>query len=177
MLATLLYICIVGLCGISSIAPLSGALGFVRAAGDEALSRTEAFDGSAAEVAVLNVDDRVELDHGEDPSEVADGIVLNRIVLPYATPSRKLLHGCHGSKPGCAVARWRHIEHLLLSFRCTPGRDSYVAITLLQDDLFRACSGSDHTEAVLLAAFLSSRIPDVATTCVVQFLLGPAAAL
>ena len=40
------------------------------------------------------------------------------------------------------------------------------------------CSGSDHAEAVLLAAFPTSRIPVVAATaCVVPFLLDPAAAL
>ena len=40
------------------------------------------------------------------------------------------------------------------------------------------CSGSDHAEVVLLAAFPTSRIPvDAATACVVPFLLKPAAAL
>ena len=56
--------------------------------------------------------------------------------------------------------------------QCIPGLDSSVALTLLRDDLFRVYSGSDHAEAVLLAAFPSSRIPVVAVT----FLLDPAAA-
>ena len=74
--------------------------------------------------------------------------------------------------------RWRHIEHLLFECRCIPGLDNSVALTLLRDDLFRVYSGSDHAEAVLLAAFPSSRIPVVAATAsVVPFLLDPAAAL
>ena len=74
--------------------------------------------------------------------------------------------------------RWRHIEHLLFECQCIPGLDSSVALALLRDDLFRVCSGSDHAEAVLLAAFPTSRIPVVAATaCVVPFLLDPAAAL
>ena len=40
------------------------------------------------------------------------------------------------------------------------------------------CSGSDHAEAVLLAAFPAGPVPVVAATaCVVPFLLDPAAAL
>ena len=40
------------------------------------------------------------------------------------------------------------------------------------------CSGLDHAQAVLLAAFPASRIPVLAATaCVVPFLLDPAAAL
>ena len=59
-----------------------------------------------------------------------------------------------------------------------PGLDSSVALTLLRDDLFRVCSGSDHAEVVLLAAFPTSRVPVVAATaCVVPFPLDPAAAL
>ena len=74
--------------------------------------------------------------------------------------------------------QWRHIEHLLVECQCIPGLDSSVALALLRDDLFRLCSGSDHAEAVLLAAFPSSRIPVVAATAgVVPFLLDPAAAL
>ena len=74
--------------------------------------------------------------------------------------------------------RWRHIEHRLFECQCIPGLDSSVALTLLRDDLFRVCSGSDHADAVLLAAFPSSRIPVVAATaCVVPFLLDPVAAL
>ena len=74
--------------------------------------------------------------------------------------------------------RWRHIEHLLFEYQCIPGLDSSVALILLRKDLFRVCSGSDHTEAVLLAAFPASLIPVVAATaCVVPFLLDPAAAL
>ena len=74
--------------------------------------------------------------------------------------------------------RWRHMEHLLFECQCIPGLDSSVALALLRDDFFRVCSGSDHAEAVLLAAFPTSRIPGVAATaCVVPFLLDPAAAL
>ena len=74
--------------------------------------------------------------------------------------------------------RWRHIEHLLFECQCIRSLDSSVALTLLRDDLFRVISRSDHAEAVLLAAFPSSRVPVVAATaCVVAFLLYPAAAL
>ena len=53
-----------------------------------------------------------------------------------------------------------------------------ASASLLRDDLFRVGSGSDHAEAVLLAAFPSRRIPVVAATAyVVPFLLDPAAAL
>ena len=53
-----------------------------------------------------------------------------------------------------------------------------MAITHLRDDLFRVCSGSDHTEVVLLAAFPSSLVPVVAAmACIVPILLDPAAAL
>ena len=86
-----------------------------------------------------------------------------------------------GSAPRAQAARehrWRHIEHLLFECQCSPGLDSSVALTLAQDDLFRLYSGSDHAEAVLLAASPTSRIPVVAATaCVVPFLLDPAAAL
>ena len=74
--------------------------------------------------------------------------------------------------------RRRHIEHLLFESQCIPDLDGSVALALLRDDLFRVCSGSDHAEAVLLAAFPTSRIPVVAATaCVVPFLVDPAAAL
>ena len=74
--------------------------------------------------------------------------------------------------------RRHHIEHLLFECQCIPGLDSSVALTTLGDDLLRVCSGSDHMEAVLLAAFPSSCIPVVAATaCVVPFLLDPAAVL
>ena len=74
--------------------------------------------------------------------------------------------------------RWRHIEHLLFEYPCIPGLGSSVAVTLLRDDLFRVCFGSDHAEAVLLAAFSTGRTPAVAATaCVVPFLLAPAPAL
>ena len=74
--------------------------------------------------------------------------------------------------------RWRHIEHLPFECQCIPCLDSSVALTLLRYDLFRVCSGSDHAEAVLLAAFPTSRVPVVAAAvCVVPFLLDPAAAL
>ena len=86
-----------------------------------------------------------------------------------------------GSAPRAQAARehrWRHTEHLLFECQCFPGLDSSVALALLRDDLFRACSGSDRAEAVLLAPFPTSRIPIVAATaCVVPFLLDPAAAL
>ena len=86
-----------------------------------------------------------------------------------------------GSAPRAYAARehrWRQIEHLLFECQCISGLDSSVALALLQDDLFRVCSGPDHEEAVLLAALPSSRIPVVAATaCVVPFLLDPAAAL
>ena len=86
-----------------------------------------------------------------------------------------------GSAPRAQAARehrWRHIEHLLFDCQCIPGLDSNVALALLRDDLFRVCSGSDHTEAVLLAAFPTNPVPVVAgTACVVPFLLDAAAAL
>ena len=76
--------------------------------------------------------------------------------------------------------RWRHIEHLL--FECPgilgTGGMRTLAVKLLQDDLCKACSGSDHASAVLLAAFVSDRTPVVAATaCLIPFLLDPAAAL
>ena len=53
-----------------------------------------------------------------------------------------------------------------------------LEVKFLRDDLFRACSGSDHASAVLLAAFPSDRTPvESATVCLVPFLLDPAAAL
>ena len=74
--------------------------------------------------------------------------------------------------------RWCHIEHLLFECQCVPGLDTSVALTLLRDNLFRDCSGSDHVDMVLLSAFPSSRVSVVvATACVVPFLLDPAAAL
>ena len=86
-----------------------------------------------------------------------------------------------GSAPRAQAARehrWRHIEHLLFECQCIPSLDSSVALALLRCDLVRVCSGSDHAEAVLLAAFPTSGIPVVAATaCVVLFLLDPAAAL
>ena len=70
------------------------------------------------------------------------------------------------------------MEHLLFECLRIPALNSSVALALLRDDLFRVCSGSDHAEAVLLAAFPTGLIPVVATTaCVVPFLLDPAAAL
>ena len=54
----------------------------------------------------------------------------------------------------------------------------HVMLTSLWDDLFRVCSGLDHAEAVLLAAFPFSRVPVVsATAYVVPFLIDPAAGL
>ena len=59
-----------------------------------------------------------------------------------------------------------------------PGLDRPVALALLRDALFRVWSGSDYAEAVLLAAFPTSRIAVIAATaCVVPFLLDAAAAL
>ena len=58
------------------------------------------------------------------------------------------------------------------------GTGGTLAVTLLRDDLFKACFGSDHASAVLLAAFSSDRTPvGAATACLVPFLLDPAAAL
>ena len=74
--------------------------------------------------------------------------------------------------------RRRHIEHLLFEYQCIPGLARSVALTLLRDDLFRVCSGSDHAEALLVAAFPSGRIPAIAArACVVPFPIDPAAAL
>ena len=74
--------------------------------------------------------------------------------------------------------RWRHIEHLLFECPGILGTGGTLAVTILRDDLFRACFGSDHASAVLLAAFPSDRTPVVAATaCLVPFLLDPAAAL
>ena len=86
--------------------------------------------------------------------------------------------GSAAQVPAAREHRWRHIEYLLFQCQCIPGLGVSVALTLLRDDLLRVCSGPDHAEAVLLAAFPSGRIPVVAATaCVVPFLLGPAAAL
>ena len=74
--------------------------------------------------------------------------------------------------------RWRHIEHLLFKCPGILGTGGTLAVTLLRDDLFKACFGSDHASAVLLAAFPSDRTPVVAAkACLVPFLLDPAAAL
>ena len=74
--------------------------------------------------------------------------------------------------------RWRHIEHLLLECLGILGTGGTLAVTLLRDDLFKACIGSDHASAVLLAAFHSDHTPVVAATaCLVPFLLDRAAAL
>ena len=61
---------------------------------------------------------------------------------------------------------------------CIAGLGGSLAVTLPEDDLLRACSGSDPAKAVLLAAFPTDRIPVVAATaCLVPFLRDPAAAL
>ena len=74
--------------------------------------------------------------------------------------------------------RWRHIEHLLFECPGILGPGGTLAVKLLRDDHFRACSGSDHASAVLLAVLPSDRTPVVAATaCLVPFLLDPAAAL
>ena len=74
--------------------------------------------------------------------------------------------------------RWHHIEHLLFECPGILGTGGTLEVTLLRDDLFKACFGSDHASALLLAAFPSDRTPVVAATaCLVPFLLDPAAAL
>ena len=74
--------------------------------------------------------------------------------------------------------RWRHIEHLPFECQGILGAGGTLAVKLLRDDFFRACFGSDHASAVLLAAFPSDHTPVVAATaCLVPFLLDPAAAL
>ena len=74
--------------------------------------------------------------------------------------------------------RWRHIEHMLLECPGILGTGDTLAVTLLRDDLFKSCFGSDYASAVLLAAFPSDLTPVVAATaCLVPFLLNPAAAL
>ena len=74
--------------------------------------------------------------------------------------------------------RWCHIEHLLFECPGILGTGGTLAVTLLRDDLLKACFGSDHASVVLLAASPSDRIPVVAATaCLVPFLLDPAAAL
>ena len=86
-----------------------------------------------------------------------------------------------GAAPRAQAARgYRrcHIEHLLFACQCIPGLDSSVALDLLRHDLIRVCSRSDHAEAVLLAAFPTTRIPIVTATAYnVPFLLHPAVAL
>ena len=74
--------------------------------------------------------------------------------------------------------RWRHIEHLLFACPGILGPGGLPAVQLLRDDLLRACSGSDHAMAVLLATSPSDGTPVVAATaCLVPFLLDPAGAL
>ena len=74
--------------------------------------------------------------------------------------------------------RWRHIEHLRFECPRLSGPRGPLTVKLLRDDLFRACSGSYHATAALLATFPSDHTPVVAATaCLVTFLLDPAAAL
>ena len=74
--------------------------------------------------------------------------------------------------------RWRHSEHLLFECPGISGRRGSLTFHLFRDDLVRACTESDHAQAVLLAMFPSDRSPVVAATaCLVPFLLDPAAAL
>ena len=74
--------------------------------------------------------------------------------------------------------RWRHIGHLLFECPGILGTGGTLAVPLLRDELFKACFGSDHTSAVLLAAFTSDHTPVVAATaCLIPLLLDPAAAL
>ena len=68
--------------------------------------------------------------------------------------------------------RWCHIEHLLFACPSILGTGGTLAATLLRDDLFKACFGSDHASAVLLAAFPFDRTPvAAATACLTPFLL------
>ena len=69
-------------------------------------------------------------------------------------------------------------QHLLFEFPVILGTGGTLAITILRDDLLKACFGSDYASAVLLAAFPTDRTPVVAATaCLVPFLLDPAAAM
>ena len=71
--------------------------------------------------------------------------------------------------------RWCHIEHLLFEFCKGSGLGSSMEVTPLQDDVFRACSGFDYAEAMLVAAFPPDSIHIVAATaCLVPFLFDPA---
>ena len=68
--------------------------------------------------------------------------------------------------------RWRHIQHLQFECPGILGTGGTLAVTILRDDLFKACFRSDHASAVLLATFPSDRTPLVAATaCLVPFLL------
>ena len=60
--------------------------------------------------------------------------------------------------------RLRHIEHPLFECPGILGPGGPLAVKLLRDDLFSACSGSDHASAVLLATFPSDRTPVAAAT-------------
>ena len=72
--------------------------------------------------------------------------------------------------------RWRHIEHLLFECPGISGLRGSLAVTLRRDDLFKACSGSDHAMALLLATFPSDRTPAlVAKAYIVPFLIDPGA--
>ena len=87
-------------------------------------------------------------------------------------------YGMQFSSHAVREHRWRHIEHLLFECPGISGLGGSPAINLFRDDLFRACSGTDHARAVLLATFPSDRTPAVAATaCLVPFLHDPAAAL
>ena len=97
VLATLLYTCTLGLCGISRITPSLGPLSFARAAGGDVHSIYDSYEGSTLELFGQNEHGHAKPLHDEDPSEeIVDGIVSD--MLLYAAPSRKLLHGCHGNK-------------------------------------------------------------------------------
>ena len=57
------------------------------------------------------------------------------------------------------------------------GLGSAMAMTLLRDDLFWACSGSDDAQGVFLATIPSTRVSvAAATACFAPFRLDPAAA-
>ena len=74
---------------------------------------------------------------------------------------------------GCATS-----NTCCLNARVFWAREAHWRLHLLRDDLFKACFGSDHASAVLLAAFPSNRTPVVAATaCLVTFLFDTAAAL
>ena len=74
--------------------------------------------------------------------------------------------------------RWRHIEHLLFTCPCVSCSDGSLAVGVLRKDIAVACAGCTQAEHVLQAAFPNDCISvDVASACLVPFLLDPAGAL